>query len=148
MSTATQASAQSSRQREDIDRIIADRAFQEAAARGHDCNILFAALALIGNGCRVRGGRQLERPELLARLCTEGAETCVIRRADEHQAPGGRDGATHIRPPGMREILGELIADAESALPGKLSRCDIDGGQSAPGRSLTHEAVVTIGEST
>src|SRR5262245_50607785 len=61
-----------SRQRKDMQRIAFDRTGEKAATRCDDRHILLPVLALVGDGRRVRGGRQFHRPQLGASARVEG----------------------------------------------------------------------------
>src|SRR5262249_61884599 len=66
--------------------------------RRHDRDELLAVLTPVDHGVRVAVSLHLVSPEFFAGLRIEGAETPVVRRADENQASGGdrRAGAATV----------------------------------------------------
>src|SRR5262249_39731215 len=66
--------------------------------RRHDRDVLLAVLTPVDHGVRVAISLHLVSPEFFAGLRIEGAETPVVRRADENQASGGdrRAGAATV----------------------------------------------------
>src|SRR6478609_4677551 len=117
------------RQRESIELVTFDGTIQEASTRCDDRHVLFAISPSVSDRCRVSGRTERRRPQLLTRLRAECAKTRIVGCANEDDAAGRRDGAADIRPPCLGDGGGQLIADAERALPRYRAVAHVDGGQ-------------------
>jgi hypothetical protein len=93
--------------------------------------------ALVGEhgGDRHRRRRHEVGPELLARRGVQRPHAIVHRRADQHDAPGGRDRpAQRGRSPGPQPVEPPLLRQPERHLVEPLARVQVVGREGAEGR--------------